>query len=77
MAADKWWEIRNADGEYVGRRATKRSCVDLLDKYAGVEPANRAWGNGPYTVWRMTAERRYTHRPKAAQFTRNDSEKKP
>lgn len=64
-AADKWWEIRNADGDYVGRRGTKRECVALLVKYASSPPASRAWGNGPYSVWRMTAERKYTHRPPA------------
>lgn len=67
---DAWWEIRNGDGDYVGRRGTKRECVALLDTYAG---KGKSWGNGPYTVWRMTAERRYTHR--VLPFTSREQEK--
>ena len=62
MAADAWWEIRNGDNECVCRRGTKRECVELLEGYAFAPPTHKGWNTGPYSVWRMTAERRYVHR---------------
>lgn len=53
-----WWEVRNRDGEYVCRRNTRRACKDLLDRCVGLPH----WSNGPYTIWRVTEEKRETHR---------------
>lgn len=66
MGAHAYWEIRNADGGRVTARATLRQCREILDKYA-TDPPSTHWQNGPYTIWRVTEERRLTHRPRPPQ----------
>jgi hypothetical protein len=57
-----WWEIRNKYGDKVCSRGTLRACRELIAKYATEPPTFSGWSNGPYSIWRCSAEWRCTPR---------------
>lgn len=68
------YEVRNGENATVCGRATLADCRRLLAKYVTKPCTYVHWDEGPYSVVKVTVEHRFTHRPKAAQAPRKDSE---
>lgn len=58
------YQIRNADNEAICERATKKACIEILNRCATDPPTLKGWSNGPYFVMRVEKTLVYRHRPR-------------